>query len=229
MVAQMATRRKAAETYRYGWYRCGFARSKGPAVCSHATGYRRERLEAALLAKFREAMSPAMVADLAHAINAEIEVAFRSHDARTACLTAEVCRIEGQAQHLVRFLATGGDSPAVRAELRVLESTLEPLRAELTAIERASTVAPPRVHPAWVIAKLEQLDALTRQNPVRAKMEIMKHLDGDLAISPLPSQAGERRAEIRGAVKPNSLLADQEAVCLQVVAGAGFEPATFGL
>ena len=40
-----------------------------------------------------------------------------------------------------------------------------------------------------------------------------------------------KRAMISGLVKPNSLLAtpDQEAVFEQMVAGAGFEPATFGL
>jgi transposase len=38
----------------------------------------------------------------------------------------------------------------------------------------------------------------------------------------LPASAGP-------SAKSDSLLSDQEAVCLQVVAGAGFEPATFGL
>ena len=39
-------------------------------------------------------------------------------------------------------------------------------------------------------------------------------------IVPRPSITGERRAEIRGRAKSDSLLKDQEAVCLQVVAGA---------
>jgi SAD/SRA domain len=75
----------------------------------------------------------------------------------------------------------------------------------------------------------EHLDALLRRDPRRAKVEILKHLDGDLVIQPRPSSPGERRAEISGRAKGDSLLRDQEAVCLQVVAGAGFEPATFGL
>jgi hypothetical protein len=37
---------------------------------------------------------------------------------------------------------------------------------------------------------------------------------------PRPSTTGERRAEISGRAKADSLLRDQEAVCLQVVAGA---------
>ena len=85
------------------------------------------------------------------------------------------------------------------------------------------------MHPAWVTTKLERLAELLRQDPQRAKVEILKHLDGDLLIVPRPSSPGERRAEISGRAKSDSLLRDQEAVCLHVVAGAGFEPATFGL
>ena len=79
------------------------------------------------------------------------------------------------------------------------------------------------------MAKLERLDELLRRDPQRAKVEIQRHLDGDLVIVPRPSRIGKRRAEISGRAKSDSLLRDQEAVCLQVVAGAGFEPATFGL
>jgi len=62
-------------------------------------------------------------------------------------------------------------------------------------------------------------------------MEILKHLDGDLEILPLPSIVGERRAEMTGRTKIDSLLSDQEAIRLQVVAGLdlnqrplGYEP-----
>jgi hypothetical protein len=82
------------------------------------------------------------------------------------------------------------------------------------------------VHPAWVANKLQRLDELLRREPQRAKAEILKHLEGDLEIVPQPSLTGERRAEIRGRAKSDSLLSAQEAVCLQVAAGARFEPAT---
>ena len=63
---------------------------------------------------------------------------------------------------------------------------------------------------------------MLRRDPRRAKVEILKHLDGDLVIVPRPSSPGERRAEISGRAKADSLLRDQEAVFLQVVAGAGY-------
>ena len=63
------------------------------------------------------------------------------------------------------------------------------------------TLPQPRVHPAWVANKLQQLDELLRRDPQRAKAETLKHLERDLEIVPRPSLAGERRAEIRAAQK----------------------------
>jgi hypothetical protein len=229
MVAHATTRRKLASVYRYGSYRWSFATHKGPAVCTHSTGYRQGRLEAALLAKFREAMTPRIVDALTQAINAQIESAFRHFNGRSAGIKAEVLRLEREAGHLVRFLAAGNESITVRDELRTVETALQSFRVELTDLEKAFGIAPPRVHRAWVMAKLERIEELLRQDPVRARAEIAKHIDGDLVIWPKPSEAEERRAEVVGRVKGDSLLISQEAVCLQLVAGVGFEPTTFGL
>jgi len=134
------TRKKGTEVYRYGVYRCGFAKTKGPAVCTHGTGYRQGRLEGALLAKFREALTAPMIDALARMVNAQLDAVFQGQDARTAELPGEMDRLEGQARHLVRLLAIGGDSPAVRAELRTIETTLEGRRAEWTTIEKAAAL-----------------------------------------------------------------------------------------
>ncbi|MBI4571993.1 MAG: recombinase zinc beta ribbon domain-containing protein [candidate division NC10 bacterium] len=229
MIAQTATRKKGDTVYRYGWYRCGFAAHKGTSVCGHTTGYRQDRLERVVLAKFREAMSPEVVHALVRTVNEQIEGILMGRGAQVESIKAEILRLEREAGNLVRFLAEGSDSPTVRAELRRIEEVLEPLRGRLLELEQSPPLRSPKVHPAWVWAKLERLDELLRQDPAQGKAEIAKHLDGDLTISPLPSPAGERRAEISGRIKQNSLLMEQEAVCLQLVAGAGFEPATFGL
>jgi hypothetical protein len=54
-------------------------------------------------------------------------------------------------------------------------------------------------------AKLERLDELLRQEPTQAKAEIAKHLDGELTVRPLPSTGRERRAEISGRAKLETL------------------------
>ena len=47
--------------------------------------------------------------------------------------------------------------------------------------------------------------------------------------TPEGKMVGEQGAVIRGRARSDSLLRDQEAVCLEVVAGVGFEPTTFVL
>ena len=136
-------------------------------------------------------------------------------------LKTEILRLERQAGNLVRFLAEGGESATVRGELQEIERALQGLRLELAGREATPSV-PPTVHPAWIHAKLERLDALLRKEPAQAK-EIAKHLDEELTVRPLPSIGAERRGRDSRAGEA------RQAVCAEVVAGAGFEPATFGL
>jgi len=228
MVGQTFRRQKGPHVYESSWYRCGFATTKGSAICTHGRGYHRQRLEAAVLASFRAAMTPPMVSTLTQLVNTHVEATFQERSRGIEHLKAEILRLEREAGNLVRFLAEGGESTSVRSELQGIESALQGLRLELAGREAMPSV-PPRVHPTWMRAKLERLDELLRQEPAQAKAEIAKHLDGELTVRPLPSTGRERRAEIRGRAKLNSLLEGQEAVCGGVVAGAGFEPATFGL
>jgi hypothetical protein len=51
------------------------------------------------------------------------------------------------------------------------------------------------------------------RDPQRAKVEILKHLDGDLVIVPRPSITGERRAEISGRAKSDRPLS----FCFEIV------------
>jgi site-specific DNA recombinase len=232
MRAQTAVRRKGNRVHRAGWYRCSFSADKGPTVCAHRVWYRQGRLEGVLIGKFREAMTPPIVDALTRSVNAYLDAAERAHDDRAHELKAEILRLEREAGNLVRFLA-GGESFTVRGELRSIEAALQGLRVELAELEQHAGVNLPRVSPGWIRARLEHLDGLLRDDAQRARLEILKHLDGDLTIRPLPGEA-KRGAlhpfEIRGRLKHDSLLAlHQEAACGPLVAGAGFEPATFGL
>ena len=232
MRAQTAVKRKRGHVYRAGWYRCSFAADKGPAVCGHRVWYRQDRLEGSLVAKLQEAMTPPIIDALTLAVNAEVDAAARVHDDRAREMKSEILRLEREAGNLVRFLASG-DSFSVRSELQSIEAALQGLRLELAVLEEDAGLNRPQASPSWIRARLEHLDALLRDDAQRARLEILKHLDGDLTIRPLPGEAKRGAAhpfEIRGRIKHDSLLAmNQEAACGTLVAGAGFEPATFGL
>ena len=232
MRAQTMVRRKGGHVYRAVWYRCSFSADKGPAVCGHRVWYRQDRLEGTLVAKFREAMTGPVVDALTRSVNVHLDVAERAHDERTRELKAEILKLEREAGNLVRSLA-GGESFSVRTELQSIEAALQGLRVELSELEHRAGVNLPRVSPGWIRARLEHLDGLLREDAQRARLEILKHLDGDLTIRALPGEVkrGAGHAfEISGRIKHDSLLAmNQEAACGRLVAGAGFEPATFGL
>lgn len=185
MVGQTFRRQKGPHVYESSWYRCGFATTKGSAICTHGRGYHRQRLEAAVLASFRAAMTPPMVSTFTQLVNTHVEAAFRERSRGIEHLKAEILRLEREAGNLVRFLAEGGESTSVRSELQGIESALQGLRLELAGREAMPSV-PPRVHPTWMRAKLERLDELLRQEPAQAKAEIAKHIDGELTVRPLP-------------------------------------------
>jgi hypothetical protein len=180
--------------------------------------------------KFREAMTSPIVDALTRSVNANLDEAERAHDECAHALKTEILRMEREAGNLVRFLA-GGESFSVRIELQSIETALQGLRVELAKLEQRVGLSLPRVAPGWIRAQLEHLDGLLRDDAQRARLEILKHLDGDLTIRALPSARKTGHAfEITGRLKVDGLLAmNQEAGCGRLVAGAGFEPATFGL
>ncbi|MGH7358846.1 MAG: recombinase family protein, partial [Candidatus Rokuibacteriota bacterium] len=204
MIAQRTTRRKNGRVYAYGWYRCSFAAHKGPAICTHGAWYGQAPLEAALLAKFRDATTPAMLDVLVRLVSDRVDTAGRARDAHVETVKTEILRLEGEAGRLVRFLR-GGESTTVREELATIESALQGLRVELAALQ-ADRPAPPIVSRSRIQRRVDELAALVATDPVRARTEIRKHLEGDLELVPGPELA------LRGRVKPNSLLVAQEAV-----------------
>jgi hypothetical protein len=100
-----------------------------------------------------------------------------------------------------------------------------------TWTRRRSEVHPPHLVGAQRANKLAHgaIDEKQDEEPQLDGPEVRPH--GLVQQLPVSCQqvVGERRAEITGRAKSDSLLSDQEAIRLQVVAGAGFEPATFGL
>lgn len=205
MTAQTARRRKGAKTYSYRWLVCSFAKNKGPAVCTHQVWYRQERLEAALIGKFREATTPAMLTVLTTIANRRVAELIRQRDDRTGDLKAELVQLEREAGHLVRFLAGGGDSATVAAQLRETEAAIAALRVELARAERTAPVVP-QIQRAWLVHRVEHLEGLLAGDPFRARLEIARQLDGDLTVEPRIAEDGERRVVIAGHVKPDALL-----------------------
>lgn len=206
MIVDQFSRRKAGRVYRAAWYRCAWNKNKGPAVCPHGTNYRADLLEAALLGELRRAMSPSMIAALCDSVNDRVAAAWKSEGESVSAISAELGDLDAQARYLVRFLSTGGDSEAVRAELSGLEVRIAEQRVRLDTATRMSDRRPPEVHPSWVASQMRALEDLIASDVPRAKANILKHLEEDLRIFPKPSPARERRAKILVKARAGGLL-----------------------
>ncbi len=209
------------------WLRCAFATNKGASVCPHSTSYRKDLVEAAIVKRFREAMTDEHVDRLTALVNDAIARAIEG-ERQPRTIAAEIQRLRDEGENLVRFLTQGGDSALVRDKLADLEQRIAVLEAE--EIQARKLAVRPRsvLLRGTIVARLERLHELVNRDPVAARIEILRHLEGDLVLNPLPSSTDERRAEIAGMVSGAGLLAE-ETGRLQVVAGGGFEPPTFGL
>ena len=191
------------------------------------TPYREDLLEADLVRRVRAAMNEGHVDRLVVLMNEAIAAALAQDDRSPKDIAAEIAKLQAEAQNLVRFLASDGNFETVRNELRAIEENLVAKKAEYEAAVDRPSGGVTKIHRSRVVARLEQLQELLRRDRVRAKAEIARHLDGQLAIRPLPSRTDERCYEISGAVRPDGLLWEEEtAGRLQIIAGAGFEPAT---
>lgn len=204
--------------YDQPWYLCSNARNKGPAVCKHTTRYRADLLEAAVIDQFRAAITPASIDRMTTALNEAVDRALRDESQSPKKLAAEIARLEKQAANLVRFLADGGSSEAVRGELTTIEQKIATAEAELAAASNPPARLHRKAHRQWLLAKIERLQDLLAKDPAQAKAEIARHLASNLSLRALPSPAAERDDwEITGAVNAEGLLGYQEA--LAVVGG----------
>jgi len=225
---QTSQRKKHGVVYRYGRYRCSFHVTKGPAICSNSMSIRQDVLEAKLVEKFHTALTPEMIDALVTATNQVLGQLHAAPPHEISALAHERQQVERELSNLVAFVTQGDlSSPRLRDEIRVREQRLAELDHQLDRLRAATQPAPRQIDRAWVVARLQTLNELLARDPAGARREIQKHIE-ELRVAPAPD-VGERVVRVTGRPKIDGLLGAEEAVRLQLVAGAGFEPATFGL
>jgi len=224
---QTSQRKKQGKVYRYGRYRCSFHVAKGPAVCANGMSIRQDLLEARLLEKFRAGLTADMIGYLVAATNEALRALHGAAPAEISTLIEERQRGERELANLVDFVAKGSvSSPRLHEEIRTREQRLDELDEQLKRLHRGTVPAPLQIDRTWVEGRLQGLNELLARDPAGARREIQKHVE-DLRIAPA-LEVGPRVVRLTGRAKIDGLLGGEEAVRLQLVAGAGFEPATFG-
>jgi site-specific DNA recombinase len=200
------------DRYRYG---CSARKERGTTVCSSQVRVARRALEAAALAGVRcllESDSSWQAAQ--RAVTDELKRCTPDQDA----MKAKLASAERVHANLMRAIREGIITPSTKSELLAAEAAVDEARRTYDALAKmkAATIIP-RLREIWQRAIATLGD---RPDEIPAARECLRDVIGDNAV--VRNENGETWIE----VSP-SASADKSQLAL--VAGAGFEPATFGL
>ncbi|MCE9573707.1 MAG: hypothetical protein K8W52_11175 [Deltaproteobacteria bacterium] len=222
------------------YYRCQANRSKGAGVCANWTSVREDIVRRKVLAAITERLTSAEgLAYIRTRIAAELGAVEQSMATELAERRARLGRAEDKMRGLVEFIASGDRTEYVVTTLRDLDAYAKDERAQIAALEAAA--GEPLRLPSIddVLAQVIDLDARLAHDPEAGRARLGRWLK-DSAIRVGPSTTGEVVAE--GDLLPLVVIDESGSRKRHyaesrtgnprrytVVAGAGFEPATFGL
>ncbi|RRQ22970.1 hypothetical protein D6C00_01045 [Thiohalobacter thiocyanaticus] len=200
----------ARDHYRYA---CSHHLYRGPAVCDSSLAVPRKDTDQTLLGIIREQLlSP----DAIKALQTEVRAVVREMNATDPSLPLRE-RLEGLDQEIARLVdavAASGGSQALLARLQTAEAERDQVRRELDQLPDQERL--PDIIPGLIDRYREALDLLPEE------------------MKDAPPEARQAVADMLGEVR---IVADGDGFYAEVetgslirlVAGAGFEPATFGL
>ena len=224
---------------------CSSARNKG--TCDNRVNIRRDRFEERVLSALREKlMDPALFGGFCAIFTEEINRLRMEAGATLEAARVEIRRIDRELGKLLQAIKDGGPGATIVAEMRRLEARKDDLERALAK----AAEPPPLLHPSLADAyhaeiadlyaalndpsepaRLRAADAIRSLvdcivlTPVGGEVTIDVH--GDLAGILSVATGGKAVAGVglvRGRCDPAELAAQ-----VKLVAGAGFEPATFRL
>ncbi len=147
----------------------------------------------------------------------------------------ELERVKRDIQKVIEAIKAGFALPELKVEMDALQARKEALLASLSTAEEPA----PLLHPTMADlyrSKVEELaEALQREDTRLEASEMLRGLIDSIVLTP---EKGQLRIELRGNLAAMLTAAQQTKrspetgdllVPVQLVAGAGFEPATFGL
>lgn len=210
-----------------GFYTCSFHHNRGPEICSNSLTMKREVAERVLMEAIRQLFAPEAVAYLSKQVNEALKDEIRrrqvpQEDRRQleADLQEALAELDNIRTAIKRGLAGNLTQEMIsqaEAKVRGLQDRLAtPRQADINALA---------VLPEVIQRRLHALERVLGKDVDEARA-ILRSLLGEIILKPTPEGL---KAELKGNVRGLIAFDDQTPVFLRMVAGAGFEPATFGL
>ncbi len=209
-------------------YACSYHVNRGPEICSNCLTVSRQVVEDRMVRAIRQRLfAPEAIAYVTQRMNEELQaqererrLAFR--DRRQ--LENDFQEAMAELDHIREAIRRGLLSDLTRQMLEEAEGRVRHLRAQLEAPDWADLHAL-RVLPQVVAQRLEELERVLKRDVDLAR-EALRDILGPITLRPTPAGLV---AEFRGNLRGLLALGEPAPVLETVVAGAGFEPATFGL
>ena len=224
-------------------FACSNHISKG--ACSNSRTIPREELEARVLSGLKDRMmAPEIVEEAMRAYAEETNRLNRERRSSGDAWKAELVKIEKQIRGIIEAIKAGMFHESMKAEM----DTLEARKTELNALLADAPEDTPDILPSASAIYAKKVSALTkvlnRKEERQEAAETLRGLIEKISLTPGPER-GEIYATLHGELgtilnwterqalgnttKTTKPAADATGLSLSVVAGAGFEPATFRL
>jgi site-specific DNA recombinase len=230
-----------------GFYYCAGSHEKGPRACRGMKGIKARKLEAMVLDLLRDhLMQPEAVAAFLEDYRAQHQAATAALVERQKSGRKALERMNAQIANLTDLLADGDRSVSLRTRHRELEAKATALAAELAASSDAILPDLPDDLAERYRAKVMDLTAtLAAPGQVTEAALVLRGLIEKIVITPgegkshqieligdlpaLLSLASQTALDGRRATNDNAAAIAAAGNSIKLVAGAGFEPATFRL
>ena len=214
----------AVNSQRYG---CGVHRDRGNTVCSSSLTIARDLVDKRLIAELRgDLLDPSALAELQTAVREILASRAREADHGQVEARRRHQVLRDEISRLVDAIAAVGVSTALAQRLQAAEAELQQIQATLASSAPPSTAAVlddvTARYKRMVLRLQETLDGLDDRARTR---QILADMLGPVTIG--RGEDGEVFAELEEPAE--RLLAAVAGESLGLVAGAGFEPTTFGL
>ena len=227
-------------------YGCSASRNKGESICANRKTIAKETLEGAVLAALqthlmRADLVEAFCREYAHHLN---ELRAAQHSARRA-KARELRRLKKRREQIIESIYNDIDPRMIRDESKNVADRMEELEAEESQNQDKPPLKP-LVHPTMANRYRQQVENLRQtleRSDCRAEAaEHLRALIGEIVLTPEPGRE-DLRIDLHGDLAGILKIASQKRVRpgktldlsesgpnkIALVAGAGFEPATFGL
>ena len=233
----------------YRGYQCPSRKRRGSSTCSNKLTVSQEKIETAVIEELKKKLfTPENLAFYEDQFRQAFADARKEQglDAHANDVERQLGDAKKAVENLLGYLKNQGHSEAVARELTQAETRVRTLEAELAALMPNGRLvfSPPK---KAIRDGLLRLQETLYADPVAAR-EMLKAVVGELTLTPRPAaevgltkptkaattgaQKDESRTpcyEVSGSVFLPNLLIPLGSGGPSVVAGAGFEPATFGL